>query len=176
MRNLLFIILTSLVFITQGYGQAMSTVNTRAKFKSLFIYQFTKYTEWPEDYKQGDFVIGVVNDNDLAEILSSASKAKKINSQNVIVKRISSTAEISKCHVLYVGGTSPSEVEPFINRAKQYNCLVITEGNGMVDRLSAINFVVVGNALKFEMNKQLFRDRGLTVSNSLENLATKVIN
>lgn len=154
----------------------MSTVNTRAKFKSLFIYQFTKYTEWPEAYKQGDFVIGVVDDTDLANLLEAASKTKKINSQNVIVKKISSIADVSKCHVLYVSGATPDKVEPFVKKAKEYSCLVITEGSGMIDGLSAINFVVVGNALKFEMNKQLFRDRDLTVSNSLENLATKVIN
>ncbi len=154
----------------------MSTLNTRAKFKSLFIYQFTKYTEWPEDYKQGEFVIGVVNDGDLADLLAVAAKSKKINSQSVIVKKINSTADVSKCHVLYIDGSSPGEVEPFVSKANDYNCLVITEGQGMIDGLSAINFVVVGNALKFEMNKQLFRDRGLIVSNSLENLATKVIN
>ena len=162
--------------MVHGYSQTMNTMNTRAKFKSLFIYQFTKYTEWPEDYKQGDFVIGVVNEGDLTGILESASKAKKINSQNVIIKKINSTADVSKCHVLYVGGTSRDKVEPYVNKAKEYNCLIITEGSGFVNDLSAINFVVVGNALKFEMNKQIFRDQGLTVSNSLENLATKVIN
>lgn len=154
----------------------MNTMNTRAKFKSLFIYNFTKYTEWPEAYKQGDFIIGVVNDNDLAEQLELAAKTKKINSQNVVIKRISSVAELSKCHVLYISGTSAAEVDPYIKKAKDYSCLIITEGKGLVESLSAINFVVVGSQLNFEMNKSLFDNKQLIVSNSLEKLATKVIN
>lgn len=158
-------------------AQTMNTnVNTRAKFKSLFMYNFAKSIEWPEAYKQGDFIIGVVNDDQLAKELEVAAQTKKINSQTVVVKRLKSTAEVSKCHVLYIAGNTAGEVEPYVTKAKQYSCLIVTEGPGMIDRLSAINFIVVGNQIKFEMNRKLFRDQDLVVSNSLENLASRVIN
>lgn len=165
-----------MVSVTLSYGQTMSTTNTRAKFKSLFIYNFTKYTEWPESYKKGDFVIGVVGDGDLADALEQAAKTKKINSQNVVIKRISSTDDISKCHVLYVNGKTAAEVSPFIDKAKDFSCLVITEGSGMIESVAAINFIIVGSAIKFEMNKSRFESRDLIVSNSLDRLATNVIN
>ena len=159
------------------FAQAtMNTMNTRAKFKSLFIYNFTKLTEWPESYKQGDFIIGVVNDVDLADQLELAAKTKKINSQNVVIKKINSTADVSKCHVLYVSGSTAGEVDPFIKKAKDFNFLIITEGKGLVENTSAINFVIVGSAIQFEMNKSLFESKQLIVGNSLEKLATKVIN
>lgn len=165
-----------MAFATAASAQTMSTVNPRAKMKSLFIFQFTKYTEWPDDYKQGDFIIGVVGNEDLADVLEKQAASKKINSQNVVVKRFNSTADISKCHVLYIAGESSAKVKPYVDVAKKYNCLIITEGDGLINTMSAINFVVVGNAINFEMNKQLFRDRGLVVSNSLEPLAKKVLN
>lgn len=165
-----------MVSVTSSYGQGMSTTNTRAKFKSLFIYNFTKYTEWPENYKKGDFVIGVVSDSDLADALEQAAATKKINSQNVVVKRINSTDDISQCHVLYVNGKTSAEVSPFIEKAKGFSCLIITEGTGMIESVAAINFVIVGSAIKFEMNKSRFENRDLIVSNSLDKLATKVIN
>jgi len=150
-------------------------MNTRAKFKSMYILNFTKYTEWPASYKQGDFVIGVVDDNDLAGHLEKIAQTKKVNSQNVVVKKFSSPAEVTKCHLLYINGTA-SQVEPYVNKAKQYNTLIVTEGQGMIDRLAAINFIVVGTAIKYEMNKALFKEQDLTLSNTLENLAAKVIN
>lgn len=158
-------------------AQTMNTsVNTRAKFKSLFIYKFAQSIEWPESYKQGEFIIAVVNDDDLAKNLEIAAKTKSINSQPVVVKRISSPSELSKCHVVYITGKTAGEVEPYSTKAKQYNCLIITEGPGMIDRYAAINFIVSGNLIKYEMNRKLFRDQDLVVSNSLENLATKVVN
>jgi hypothetical protein len=175
-RKIFILIIFTLVSVTSSYGQGMSTTNTRAKFKSLFIYNFTKYTEWPENYKKGDFVIGVVSDSDLADALEQAAATKKINSQNVVVKRINSTDDISQCHVLYVNGKTSAEVSPFIEKAKGFSCLIITEGTGMIESVAAINFVIVGSAIKFEMNKSRFENRDLIVSNSLDKLATKVIN
>ena len=155
---------------------SMNTMNTRAKFKATYILNFAKYAEWPAAYKQGDFIIGVVGDNDLALNLETAAKTKKINSQTLVVKRFKSPAEVSKCHLIYVAGASTSAVDPYINKAKEYNCLTVTEGKGLIERTSAINFVVVGAAMKYEMNKSLFKQQDLIVSNTLENLATKVIN
>lgn len=158
-------------------SQTMNTaVNTRAKFKSLFIYKFAQSIEWPTAYKQGDFIIGIVGDDALANNLEMAAKTKNINSQKVIVKRINSTSDMSQCHVIYISGKTAGEVEPYATKAKDYSCLIITEGPGMIDRLAAINFIVVGNQIRYEMNRKLFRDQDLVVSNSLENLATKVIN
>ena len=153
----------------------MAQMNTRARFKSIYIMNFTKYTEWPSDYKQGDFIIGVVNDDALAAELEKIGQQKKINSQNLVVKRFKSPAEVTKCHLLYVDGAA-AEVEPYVQKAKQYNCLIVTEGSGLIDKLSAINFIVVGNAIKYEMNRAMFKEQKLIVSNSLENLAAKVIN
>ena len=104
------------------------------------------------------------------------AKTKKINSQNVVIKKINSTADVSKCHVLYVSGSPAGEVDPFITKAKDFNCLIITEGKGLAENTSAINFVIVGSAIQFEMNKSLFESKQLIVGNSLEKLATKVIN
>ena len=126
-KKLLLAILLITSSVSMSFSKAtMNTMNTRAKFKSLFIYNFTKLTEWPESYKQGDFIIGVVNDVDLAEQIELAAKTKKINSQNVVIKNINSTADVSKCHVLYVSGSTAGEVDPFIKKAKDFNCLIIT--------------------------------------------------
>lgn len=153
-----------------------SSVNPRAKMKSLFIYKFAQAIEWPDAYKQGDFIIGVVNDDDLAKNLEIAALTKSLNSQSVVVKRFQNASEVSKCHVMYISGSTAAEIEPYSTKAKQYSCLIITEASGIIDRYSAINFIVAGSMIKFEMNRKLFRDQSLVVSNSLESLAARVVN
>ena len=176
-KKILLAISLILGLALSSIGQtSMNTMNTRAKFKATYILNFAKYTEWPAAYKQGDFVIGVVGDDDLALNLETPAKTKKINSQTLVVKRFKSVSDVTKCHLIYVSGSTAGEVDPYINKAKEYNCLTVTEGKGFIERTSAINFVVVGAAMKYEMNKSLFKQQDLIVSNTLENLATKVIN
>ncbi|GAB5540184.1 MAG: hypothetical protein Salg2KO_22870 [Salibacteraceae bacterium] len=152
-----------------------TSVNTRAKFKSIFILKFAQSTEWPADYKQGDFIIAVVNDDDLAKSLEMVTKTKGVNSQQVVIKRYNSAADIEKCHLIYIAGKSTSEVEAFSKKATNYNALIVTEAPGMIDRLSCINFVVSGNVIKYEMNTGLMKNQGLVVSSSLQKLAIKVV-
>jgi hypothetical protein len=176
-RYAIFIIGMLIGFGFQTNAQTMNTsVNTRAKFKSIFMYKFAQYIEWPDAYKQVDFVIGVVGDDELANQLERDATTKNINSQSVVVKRFKSPGEVSKCNVIYISGNSATDVEPYFIKAKQYKCLIVTEGAGMLERFAAINFIVVGSQIKYEMNRKLFRDQDLVVSNSLENLATRVIN
>jgi len=141
----------------------------------MYMLNFPKYTEWPASYKQGEFVIGIVGDDDLAKNLETAAKTKKINSQTLVVKRFSDPSQVSKCHMLYVEG-SANDVAPYASKINSFNCLLVTEGAGLAENVSAINFVVVGAAMKFEMNKKQFDKKDLTVASSLEKLATKVIN
>ena len=175
-KKLLTIIILLVGFAVVAEAQSMNTkVNPRAKMKSLFIYKFAQSIEYPEAYKQGEFVIAVVNDDDLANSLRSAAQAKSINSQKVVIKTYTTVAEVERCHVIYIGGKTQAEVEPFSKKARNYNALIITEGVGMIGRLSAINFIISGNLIKFEMNLRIFREQDLTVSNTLEKLATNVV-
>ena len=94
----------------------------------------------------------------------------------MVVKSYKTPGEVGKCHILYISGKSASEVEPYFNKAKQFSTLIITEAPGLLEKYSAINFIVAGNLIKYEMNRKLFKDQGLVVSNALENLATNVVN
>lgn len=175
-KKLLTIIVLLVGFALVADAQSMNTsVNTRAKMKSLFIYKFAQSIEYPDAYKKGDFVIAVVNDDDLANSLRAAAKAKSINSQKVVVKTYTSAADVERCHVIYIGGKTKAEVEPYSKKARSYNALIVTEGSGMINNLAAINFIVSGSLIKFEMNRTLFKEQDLTVSNTLEKLAINVV-
>ncbi|GAB4385054.1 MAG: hypothetical protein Kow0075_16910 [Salibacteraceae bacterium] len=78
--------------------------------------------------------------------------------------------------MLYIGGSSAADVEPYAAKAKKHSTLIITEGTGLVERLACINFIVLGNQIRYEMNRRLCKEAGLVVSNSIENLATRVVN
>ncbi|MBL7918370.1 MAG: YfiR family protein, partial [Bacteroidia bacterium] len=65
------------LFFTLGFQQP-NTFDTNARIKAVFIYNFTKYFEWPSNKKTGNFLIYIVgkNENLLNEIKALAARKK----------------------------------------------------------------------------------------------------
>ncbi len=163
-------ILLAMVFIAMG---VINTYAQDAKYKALFIYNFTKHIEWPANAKTGDFVIGVVGNNDVFNNISNIAGGKKAGSQNIVVVKFKSVEEVIDCHILFVGmGQSNSSKFAIIQtKTSGKNTLIVTERAGMAKKGSVINFVVQGGKIKFELNKANAAKYKLTISSYLENLA-----
>ncbi len=152
----------------------LSTVSAQdAKYKALFIYNFTKQIEWPASEKSGDFVICVVNHNELFSQLSSTVAGKKVGNQDIVVKKLKSIDEVTKCHILFLASSvsNASNMESIVNKLGASACLILTERQGALKNGSCINFLIRDDKLKFEMNSDAIASRKLQVSSSLTNLA-----
>ncbi len=140
-----------------------------AKYKSLFTLNFIRYIGWPEEAKQGDFVIGVLKNTEMAEQLKDQVVGKKFGYQNIIIKEFKNVDEISNCQILYVDGSINYSKNANLISQKLNNksSLIITEDFGAISKGSMINFVIVDNKLKFEVSSANAEKFGLKLSNSL---------
>jgi hypothetical protein len=141
-----------------------------AKIKVIFIYNFTKYIEWPSTYKQGDFLIGVLGSTSLLPDLENLAKTKTIGSQKCVVKSFATVKDIQKCHILFIPTEKSDELENVLKKIKGMSTLVVTEKEGLARKGSVINFVNVENKQKFELNKTNASKKGLIVSSNLMSL------
>ena len=150
-------------------------VDTNAKIKAVFIYNFTKYIEWPSDYQSGEFTIGILGDNPaLFKELDNMSKVKKVANRAFKIKSISSVEDLNKQHILYIPEDSKASVSSVISKLKGKSTLLVTESPGLAKQGSAINFIIVGNRQKFELNKTTVSNHNLKVSSTLEKLSVLV--
>ena len=170
LKRLLAIVFISGLFIAADSGN----YDTNAKIKAVYIYNFTKYIEWPKEYREQEFVIGVLGDSPLVGELKGMSSTKKVFGQNIIVKQFGSSADISKCHILYVPNNYNGALSGVISKVKGYSTLLVTDKPGLALQGSAINFVIQQNRQKFELNESNAVKYNLKVSNSLEALAILV--
>ncbi|NCP45534.1 MAG: hypothetical protein COW67_04635 [Flavobacteriales bacterium CG18_big_fil_WC_8_21_14_2_50_32_9] len=167
------IILIVLFILGSSFNQRIS-VDTNAKLKAVFIYNFTKYIEWPKTYQEGYFVLGVVGETPLFSELTKMAQTKKIGTQSILVKKFSEIADIDKCHLLYITDDKSIEINAILKKTKSTSTLIITEQEGLVDKGAGINFVIRENKQKFEMNKRNIEIQKLKVSSNLEALAVTV--
>ncbi len=168
----LSLILVSLLILISGFKKGYSpTVDTNSKFKAVFIYNFTKYIEWPKAYRDGDFVVGVIGESPLYQELVKMAKTKKVANQSLKIIKYNSLNDLHKCHILYLSRGKSSEIYKVIKKVKSNSTLIITEEGGLADKGSGINFIVKNNRLKFELNKTNVEKHKLKISSSLEALA-----
>lgn len=148
--------------------------DTNAKIKSVFVYNFTKYIDWPAPYKQGNFIIGVLGSTSMLTELSTMAATKKVGSQTLEVKMFPSPEAVGKCHILYVSADMASNFKEITNKIKGNSTLLVTEKSGLAKQGAAINFVVQDNKQKFELNKSNAEKYDLSISSTLTSLAIVV--
>jgi hypothetical protein len=175
MKKLLVILLSfSLVTIWLSMRPDQSE-EANAKIKAIYIYNFTKYIEWPETYKQGNFVVGVLGTSaPLISELNKMAAAKTVGSQKFEIKNISSAADASNCHIVYILSDNSSQLGDVLSKVKGKSALVVTDKAGMAAKGSAINFVVVDNKQKIELNKSNIEKYKLKVASTLVEMALQV--
>ncbi|HCQ28844.1 MAG TPA: DUF4154 domain-containing protein [Flavobacteriales bacterium] len=162
------------VFILFSGFKNYQTYDTNARIKAVFIYNFAKYIQWPSNYKDGPFIIGVFGESNVLKELNKMAKMKKINNRPLKVVQYKDIADIEKCHILYVPKKYSDEFNAINKKLKSQSTVVITENEGLLDKGAGINFVVINNRQKFEINKTLLKKKKLKVSNDLDKLAVRI--
>jgi hypothetical protein len=141
------------------------------KFHSVFIYNFTKYVEWPDSYKSGDFVIGVLGSTSLTDYLDAMAKTKTVGSQPLKVSKFANSGAIGKCHILFIPVDQSDKFEEVKSKLNGKPTLIITEKEGLAASGSGINFVQIDGRWKFELNEAAINAQNLKVSGELKRLA-----
>ncbi|MGQ1785596.1 MULTISPECIES: YfiR family protein [unclassified Saccharicrinis] len=168
MKKILLLLILTFTVPKLGFSQV-------EKYKSVFTLNFIRYIGWPDDAKQGDFVIGVLKNVKIAEYLIKQSAGKKFGYQNVVVKQFKSVDEVTDCQVLYVASSVnfPRHSENLFSKIGK-SSLLIAETEGATKHGAVINFVVRENNLKFEIHHSNAQNLGLSVSSKLTNMTAAI--
>lgn len=138
---------------------------------SLMVFNFSRYVEWPDQAEEGDFIIGVIGDDQVFNTLKQWYDGKPKGTKKYIIKKLTSPAECSACQVVYVAARE-SKAFDYIRKASAGKpILTITDSNGLGHKGSCINFKTVDGKLRFELNEAIVRQAGLKVSSSLVRMA-----
>ena len=144
------------------------------KFKALFMYNFTKYIEWPQNKQSGDFVIGVVGDSPIIEELNAIAQRKTVGSQTIKVKQISASDEVTKMHIVYVPEGKSDNAESLAGKVKGKGVVLITDKPGFAQSISGINYIKQDGKPKFEVSNKHLAEEGVKVSAQLLSLGIGV--
>lgn len=138
---------------------------------SMMIYNFLKYIQWPGDQNTGEFVIGVLKDDNVFNTLNTWYGNKERGGKKFIIKKLSSAAEVASCQLVYVGASGSNQFESVLSALGSNSTLTVTNKRGLAEKGSCINFKVLEGRLKFELNKAAVSKANLRASSQLEAMA-----
>lgn len=139
---------------------------TDYKFHSIYVYNFTKYIEWPQN--AGAFRIAILgSDATVLDSFQKMAETKQVSGNKIEVEQARNINNLMDCNILFVPESESYAASKAIEKCKGKNTLVITEKNGLIDNGSCINFVLVDNRLKFEISRSAIESAGLKVSSQL---------
>lgn len=167
----MFKALTVAAVLISGSSFAQAQERSVQEVYSMMVYNFTKYVQWPDHAGAGEFIIGVVGNNDIYNTLNQWYGGKPRGSKTYVIKKFNTAADVTDCHVLYIDKSKSGEFETANNKVKGKGTLVITDKSGLGEKGSAINFKMVDNKLKFELNHKAIEASNLKVSGALSSMA-----
>ncbi|MES2565799.1 MAG: YfiR family protein [Bacteroidota bacterium] len=172
------IMLLLVVAVTSSFFQQEKNEVDEYTAKTAFIYNFTKFVEWgnTDSNPKSSFVIGVIGDSPIQQHLLSLASTKTINGKKIeVVRCLATSAENCRCEILFVPeNVSSEDFQEFISSLSTSNVLIISEKKGFLTQGSAINFLIMENKIKFEINVRSLTKSNLKASSQLLKLATNI--
>jgi len=131
------------------------------------IYRFTKYIDWPETSRQGDFNIGVVGDTPMYDELKKSIAGKMVGNQKINIKKVTCTEPVIGCQILFISNDACKNIKKIAGKTAHEPVLLVSETEGMAQKGACINFVIVADRLKLEINQNNIEQRTLGIASEL---------
>ena len=147
------------------------------EIKAAFLYNFTKFVDWPAQTFANDdapIVIGVLGDSPCVQALERLIKDRKVNGRTIVVRRIASAAEAKVTQLLFVGSAQEAQFAGLEPAIESLPVLTVGESPGFATLGGAIDLLPQGDKIRFEINIDVAEHAGLKISAQLQKLATVV--
>lgn len=166
------IFLLSTLLVLLGVFKMNAQQNVNYAIDANIIYRFTKYVNWPNDKKKGDFIIGIVGESPLYDELKKVTADKWVGNQKIVIKEFSSSTTSFTCQILFVSEDKSNSMKKIASITDRSPTLLVSESDGLARKGSCINFIIVDERLKLEINKANIEDRHLDIASELLSLGT----
>ncbi|MFV8368758.1 YfiR family protein [Flavobacterium sp. LB2R40] len=159
------ILILGVFFMLMGGNTISAQENTEGKeyaLKADFLYRFIDYVYWKNYSKKQTFKIAILEESPITSSLRILSKNKKIE-----VKEYKELKELGFCNILFVPYNCTIPVETILSKLSGKPVLIVTEQNGYGKKGAHMNFIMVENKLKFEVNLKAINKAGIGISSFL---------
>jgi hypothetical protein len=143
--------------------------------KAAFIYNFTKFVDWPPSSIPADgFRICTSGDARVATALASIIAGESAAGRPLVMAQPQTGDEARRCQILYVGAGEPELGARLLAAVRQSPVFTAGEGADFAQRGGAIGFLLEDNRVRFDIDLLAVQQAGLRVSSKLLRIARQI--
>jgi YfiR/HmsC-like len=162
--------------VSAAPAQAASSVK-EAQIKAAFLYNFTKFIEWPQASfapLTDTFVVGLFGDSSLQQVLERTVKDRRVNGRSIVVRRVVTPEEVQAVHLLFVEASEEARFADVWQRIAGSTVLLVGESPSFLGSGGCIRLILDEQRLRFEINASAAERARLRISSQLQKLAVAV--
>jgi hypothetical protein len=167
-RAILWLLIIALVGIPIGSpGQDIDEYEVKA----AFLYNFTKFVEWPIAIDTPSFTICVLGDDPFQSALDRLTAGKKAYGHPIQIRRLKEVAEAKQCQIVFVGAAERTKAARLIGTTRGSPVFTVGESQDFV-RIGGMVFLSIeSNHISVVIHKIATDSAGFKISANLMTLA-----
>jgi hypothetical protein len=140
--------------------------------KAAFLYNFTKFIDWPDSAFPGSspFVVCVFADDGFRRELETILSNEQVRGRQITVAP-PPVQDIRSCHLVYFARGESERHGKLLEAAKQAPVLTVGEGRRFLEQGGLIAFLLENDRVRFAVSKRGADAAGLAVSSKLLRVA-----
>jgi hypothetical protein len=149
---------------------------TESQVEATYLYNFGQFVVWPS--KAGtaatSFDICILGVDPFGPSLNRILAGETIAGQSVVAKRISAAQDSASCRVLFISSSESGRLKGILVALGDASVLTVSDLPEFTRSGGMVQFLLVGNRIRFEVNLAATERAGLTLSSELLKVAVNV--
>ncbi len=175
MRLTTVLLILLLLWGVNASASEQSPSLTEYHVKAAYLYKFLKYVEWPRGsphHVDGVITICLLGDGPFISIIKKVLQGRVADGKPLRIKQVKDKDEIKQsCPMVFIGASMERKVESILISIRANGVLVVGETPHFASRGGIINFVIVDDQVRFEINPYAAKRAGLRISSDLLGIA-----
>jgi len=168
--------------VTLLAGMAAAAIQVEAQTVSTpgltaaFIFNFVKFTTWPEDVlREGNTIaICVAGSDQIADALSQLTRDKAVEGHPLAIRRIDLDRPVAECHVVFGASLNKARAQELVRAAAGRPILTVSDFEDFAMYGGVANFFIDDGRMRFAVNPDAADRVRLRISSKLLTLAKVV--
>jgi YfiR/HmsC-like len=164
----------ALGLIASPAGGAAHLEPSEYGLKSVFLYQFCRFMEWPDSAfssPNDPLIIGVVGEDPFGPLLKEAVQGETYHGRPIRIEHYRSARDIKRCHILFVSRSDIDQMSEITSMIAGKSVVTVGETDGFLDRGGMIALTADRNRVRLRVNASTLRAAKVDVSSKLLRVA-----
>ena len=168
-------VLALAIYLGWAHRARSQSKSQEYRVEAGYLSNFGRFVHWPiAATGEPNFVICVLGSDPFDGMLDTAVAGEKINNQSVMARRITTVQDAPACRILYISASESSHLVEILNLLNHASVLTVSNIPGFTASGGMIQFVLMKDKVRFEVNVAAANAARLTLSSQLLKVAANI--